>query len=144
MEADYVGGTVTYVRRVQIRPSRVHKTAFATIDGMFLSLVPQQGDANGPSTCQRLMTSIFREYIGRFVYVILYLDDIFMYSRTVRDYDKDLRLVFDALRRSNLFLSATKVDIFLPSMECLGYVINGAGLHADVDKLETTSSNSWD
>ena len=50
--------------QIRVRPEDVPKTAFATIFGMFISLVMQQGDYNVPSTFQRLMTAVFREYIA--------------------------------------------------------------------------------
>ena len=64
--------------QIHVHPEDVPKTAFATIFGMFVSPVMQQGDCNAPSTFQRLMTVVFRDYIARFVHV--YLDDIFIYS----------------------------------------------------------------
>ena len=49
--------------QIRVRPEDIPKTAFATIFGTFISLVMQQGDCNVPSTFQRLMTVVFREYI---------------------------------------------------------------------------------
>ena len=64
-----------------IRPEDVCKMAFSTIFGTFQSRVMQMGDCNAPSTFQRLMTAIFRDFLGRFVHV--YLDDIFIYSQSI-------------------------------------------------------------
>ena len=50
--------------QICVRPEDVPKMAFATIFGTFMSLVMQQGDCNVPSTFQRLMTAVFREYIA--------------------------------------------------------------------------------
>lgn len=71
----------------QIRnvPGDVWKTAFATITGTFVSEVMQQGDCNAPSTFQRLMTWIYRKYIGKFIRC--YLDDIFVYSDSIEDHE---------------------------------------------------------
>src|SRR6266481_635157 len=60
--------------QICVQPEDVSKTAFATIFSTFVSLVMQQGDCNAPSTFQRLMTSVFWDFISRFVHV--YLDDI--------------------------------------------------------------------
>ena len=62
-----------------IGPEDVRKMTFSTIFGTFQSQVMQMGDCNAPSTFQRLMTAIFRDFLGRVVYV--YLDNIFIYSR---------------------------------------------------------------
>jgi len=60
--------------QVQVDPDDVKNTAFSTIVGTFLSHVIEQGDCNAPATFQQLMTCIFRNFLGKFVYV--YLDDI--------------------------------------------------------------------
>src|ERR1700692_1698280 len=121
--------------QIRVRDSDVHKTAFSTIFGTFVSKVMQQGDDNAPSTFQRLMTYIFHDYIGRFVHV--YLDDIFIYSDSVKEHNEHLQLVFDRLRANTLYLSAKKVDLFSVRMDCLGHIIDDNGIHPDADKLRT-------
>jgi len=74
--------------QVHMEPEDVKKTAFLTIFGTFLSQVMQQGDCNAPATFQRLMTVVLREYIGWFVHV--YLDDIFMFSKTLEEHERHL------------------------------------------------------
>ena len=81
----------------------VPKMAFATIFGTFVSRVMQQGDCNAPSTFQRLMTSVFCNFIVRFVHV--YLDNIFIYSPTIEEQEKYLAQVFEKLREAQLYLS---------------------------------------
>ena len=89
--------------QICVCPEDVPKTAFVTIFSMFVSLVMQQGDCNAPSTFQRLMTAVFRDYIAHFVHV--YLDDIFIYSSSVEEHEKHLELVFNKLREAQLYLS---------------------------------------
>ena len=60
--------------QIRMRPEDIPKTAFTTIFGTFVSLVMQQGDCNTPSTFQWLMTTVFREYITRFVHVFFFLN----------------------------------------------------------------------
>ena len=86
--------------QIRVHPEDVPKTAFTTIFGTFVSLVMQQGDCNAPSTFQRLMTAVFRDYIARFVHV--YLDDIFIYSSSIEEHEKHLELVFNKLREAQL------------------------------------------
>ena len=88
--------------QIRIELSDVWKMAFATIYGTFVSHTMQQGDCNAPATFQRLMIVIFREYIGRFVHI--YLDNIFMFSNSIEEHEKHLVLVFDKLRKAQLFL----------------------------------------
>ena len=74
--------------QIRIKLTDIPKMAFATILGTFISQVMQQGDCNAPSTFQRLMTAIFRDYIGKFVHI--YLDDIFVFSNTLREHEHHL------------------------------------------------------
>ena len=77
--------------------------AFATIFSTFVSQVMQQGDCNTPSTCQRLMTSVFHDFVTRFVHV--YLDNIFIYSLTIEEHEDHLTQVFDKLCEAQLYLT---------------------------------------
>ncbi len=120
--------------QICIRPEDVSKTAFATIYGTFVSLVMQQGDCNAPSTFQRLMTSVFCDLIARFVH--FYLDDIFIFSLSVKEHERHLGQVFAKLRETQLYLSREKVDLYSERMDCLGHIITDAGIHADADKMQ--------
>jgi len=79
--------------QVRVEPRDVPKTLFSTVMGTYHSNVVQQGDCNAPATFQRLMTSIFRDVIGKFMHV--YLDDIFVFSESVEDHESQLKVVFD-------------------------------------------------
>jgi len=116
-----------------MEPSEVWKTAFATVYGTFVSHTMQIGDCNAPATFQRVMTAIFRDYIGRFVHV--YLDDIFVYSDSIEDHERHLAAVFDKLRGSELFLEEKKCQLYAKSMDCLGHIIDDRGIHTDPDKM---------
>lgn len=73
----------------------------------------QQGDCNAPATFQRLMTYIFRDVIGVCIHV--YLDDIFIYSDTIKDHEKHVELVFERLKREKLYLKWEKCDLYSKS-----------------------------
>jgi hypothetical protein len=104
----------------------VPKTAFATIYGTFASNVMQQGDCNAPSTFQRSMNMIFRDYIGIFMHT--YLDNLFVYSDTIKEHQIHLERVFAQLRKD-------KCELYTDSIDCLGHRIDDKGLHADADKM---------
>lgn len=72
--------------QVRIIDEDVEKTGFRTPFGTFESLVMQQGDCNAPATFQRLMSTIFQDFIGRFVHV--YLDDIFVFSESIEEHEQ--------------------------------------------------------
>jgi len=119
--------------QIRVEPSDVWKTAFSTVYGTFVSHTMQQGDCNAPATFQRLMTIIFRDFIGKFVHV--YLDDIFVFSDSIEDHEKHLGLVFDKLRKAQLYLEESKLDLYSKRMDCLGHIIDDRGIHADSDKM---------
>lgn len=121
--------------QIRIDVEDIGKTAFSTVFGTAVSHVMQQGDCNAPGTFQRLMTWIFRDYIGIFVHV--YLDDIFVFSNSIEEHERHLKLVFDRLREQRLYLSRAKLDLYSERMDCLGHVIDDQGLHADMDKMAT-------
>ena len=118
---------------IRVEPGDVWKTAFATIAGTFASNVMQQGDCNAPSTFQRFVTHLLREFIGKFVYV--YLDDIFIFSETVGEHQNHIRMVIGWLRESKMVLNPKKCDFFSEKMDCLGHIIDDQGIHADTSKM---------
>ena len=89
-------------KQVRVRQEDVGKTAFTMIAGTYISNIMQQGDCNTPATFQRLMTSIFRDVIGKFLHV--YLDDIFIYSKTPEEHEDHLHISLNALNQINYIL----------------------------------------
>ena len=121
-------------KQIHIVLEHVHKTAFASVLGMFRSQVMQMGDCNAPSMFQRLMMAIFWDCISWFVHV--YLDNIFIYSCSIGEHEKHLGIVFQWLRDNHRFLSKSKVDLYSKRLECLGHIIDDQGIHADADKMQ--------
>ena len=80
------------------------------------------------------MTSVFHDFIARFVHV--YLDDIFIYSLTIEKHKKHLAQVFQKLWEAQLYLSRDKVDLYSERMDCLSHIITNAGIHACADKMQ--------
>ena len=120
--------------QIHICNEDVPKTAFATIFSTFVSQVVQQGDCNSPSMFQRLMTSVFHDFVMRFVHV--YLDNIFIYSLTIEEHEDHLTQVFNKLWEAQLYLSRDKVNLYLERIDCLGHIITNAGIHACTDKMQ--------
>jgi hypothetical protein len=79
------------------------------------------------------MVHIFWECIGRFAHV--YIDDIFVFSKSIEEHERHLLQVFTKLREAQLYLSCKKVELYVESVECLGHLIDSKGIHADVDKM---------
>ena len=116
-----------------IKPEDVCKTTFSTIFSTFQSQVMQMGDCNAPSTFQQLMTAIFQEFLRRFVHV--YLDNIFIYSQSIREHIEHIMKVLQQLKESQFYLSKSKLDLFSDKTDCLGHVIDDNGIHAKLDKM---------
>ena len=68
------------------------------------------GDCNAPSTFQRLMTTIFQDFLRRFIHV--YLDDIFIYSQSIQEQIEHIMKVLQQLRELQFYLSRSKLDLF--------------------------------
>jgi len=80
------------------------------------------------------MTAVFRDVIGRFIHV--YLDDIFIYSNSIEEHERYLKLVFDRLRQAHLYLKWEKCNLYAKRLDCLGHIIDDTGIHPDTDKLD--------
>ena len=91
------------------------------------------GLCNAPGTFQRLMTSIFKEYL--FSFVLIFLDDVLVFSRNVEEHEKHMRLVFHALHQANLKLKPKKCRLFQESVTYLGYKLSPEGIAPDENKL---------
>ena len=118
-------------------PSSREKTAFATHNGLYEFRVMPFGVCNGPATFQRLMQQTLRG-LGDFCNV--YIDDMIIFSSTVEDHVRHLRLVFDRLRAVGLKLHPAKCDFASPEVMYLGHMITADGILPNPGKVEAVRS----
>ena len=104
--------------QIRIIPDHVERSAVTTPDGNMISLVVQQGDCNVPATYQALMNHLFLAYIGQFMDI--YLNDIVIYSDTLEDHRKHVKLILDILQKEKLYLSRSKLRFIVPELKLLG------------------------
>ena len=121
--------------QIALDPSDRHKTAFRTQDGLFQFLVMPFGLASAPATFQRLMNIIFDGTLWRDV--LVYLDDIVIYTETWREHLAALDEMFLRLRAAGLKASPGKCNIAQDSLLYLGHLISREGILPDPANVDT-------
>ncbi|KAH9265275.1 hypothetical protein BASA83_011173 [Batrachochytrium salamandrivorans] len=119
---------------LRIRKGDEPKTSFITKYGQFEFLVMPFGLANAPAQFQRMMNSLFREMNGK--YVLVYLDDIVIYSSNMAEHKVHVRNVFKVLSDNRLFCRAEKCHFYQTEIKYLGYIISSSGVSMDPSKIK--------
>jgi hypothetical protein len=123
--------------QVRVRDKDIHKTAFQTPNGLMEWVVMPFGLCHAPATFQRMMNDILQDFLHKFV--IVYLDDVCIYSRTLEEYLEHLRLVLQRFKEEGLKLRLKKCFFGLQEMEYMGYTVSAGNISVSTKKVEAVA-----
>jgi hypothetical protein len=116
---------------MKIRPSDISKTAFLTRYGLYEFIVMSFGLTNAQAY---FMNKVFMEYLDRFV--VVFIDDILIYSKSESDHEVHLRLVLQKLRDNQLYAKYSKCEFWIDEVSFLGHIISNGGISVDTAKVK--------
>ncbi|KAF8752409.1 hypothetical protein RHS01_08119 [Rhizoctonia solani] len=124
---------------VRVKEGNKWKTAFRTKYGLYKSLVMTFGLTNAPAAFQHFMNKLFKDLLD--VCVIIYLDDILIYSKTDADHTQHVHKVLKRLKENQLFCKASKCTFHVTLVEYLGIIVLDKGF--SLDKLKIKAVQEW-
>lgn len=127
----------TGFHQIRLALEDAHKTAFRTSKGLFEYLVLPMGLCNAPGTFMQLMNDVFSDLIGRGV--LVFLDDIVIYTRTLEEHTELLHKVMKRLREHKLYAKQSKCSLYQTEVEFLGHLVGQHGLKVMQDKVKAVA-----
>ena len=120
--------------QVPIEKTDIWKSAFKSLEGLFEWLVIPFGLTNAPINFIRMMDDILRPFTNSFV--VVYLDDILIYSRTWEEHLQHIQQVLNTLRQHKLYANLEKCSFGMDQIQYLGYIVDSNGVHVDPAKIQ--------
>ena len=124
--------------QLRVRETDIPKTTFRTRYGHFEFTVMPFGLTNAPATFMDLMHRVFQPYLDQFV--VVFEDDILIYSESEWEHDYHLRIVLQLLRDHQLYAKFNKCESWLTEVRFLGHVVSASGVSVDLEKVEVVMS----
>ncbi len=124
--------------RIRMKQGEEWKTAFGTRFGHYEYLVMPFGLTNAPATFQSFINNVLRKYLD--VFVVVYLDDILVYSKTEEEHIEHVKKVLQALQEANLRVKLDKTQFHVQEVEFLGFIVTSEGMKMDKAKVESVTS----
>ena len=123
--------------QLRIRKANIPKTAFRTQYGHFEFTVMPFGLTNSPTTFMDLMHKVFQPYLDQIV--VVFVDDILIYSQSQEEHEDHLRVVLQILRDHQLY-AKFKCEFWLTDVRFLGHMVSASGMSVDPEKVEAVMS----
>ncbi|GJU16186.1 putative reverse transcriptase domain-containing protein [Tanacetum coccineum] len=139
---DQLQGSSTYSKidlrsgyhQLRVRDEDIPKTAFRTRYGHYEFQVMPFGLTNVPVVLMDLINRVCKPYLDKFV--IVFIDDILIYSRNKEEHANHLRIILELLKKEKLYAKFSKCDFWISIMQFLGHVIDSQGIHVDPAKIK--------
>ena len=130
----------TGYHQLRVRETDIPKTTFRTRHGHFEFMVMPFGLTNALVAFTDLMHRVFQPYLDQFV--VVFVDDILIYSQSEWEHEYYLRIVLQLLRDHQLYAKFSKCEFWLTEVRFLGHVVSVSGVSVDQEKVEAVMS--WD
>ncbi|GKC68605.1 putative reverse transcriptase domain-containing protein [Tanacetum coccineum] len=124
--------------QLRVRDEDIPKTAFKTRYGHYEFQVMPFGLTNAPAVFMDLMNRVCKPYLDKFV--IVFIDDILIYSRNKEEHADHLRIILELLKKEKLYAKFSKCDFWISIVQFLGHVIDSQGIHVDPAKIEAVKN----
>jgi hypothetical protein len=123
---------------MRVKEEDIPKTAFRTRYGHYEYLVMPFGVTNAPTIFMDYMNRIFHPFLDKFV--VVFIDDILIYSKSEEEHKEHLRLVLQLLKEKQLYANLGKCEFWLEEVKFLGHVISKEGIAVDPSKVEAVAA----
>jgi hypothetical protein len=120
--------------QIKVRPQDIPKTMFSTRYGLYEYLVMSIGLTNAPTYFMYLMNSVFMPELDKFV--VVFLDDILVYSENEEEHVEHLRVVLNQLRDNKLYTKFSKCEFWLKKVPFICHILLEDGISVDPDKVQ--------
>ena len=128
----------TAYHQLRFRETDIPKTVFRTCYGHFEFIVMPFGLTNAPAAFMDLMHRVFQPYLDQFV--VVFMDDILIYSQLEWEHEYHLRIVLQLLRDHQLYTKLSKCEFWIIEVRFLGHVVSALGVSVDPEKVEAVMS----
>ncbi|GJR44045.1 putative reverse transcriptase domain-containing protein [Tanacetum coccineum] len=124
--------------QLRVRDEDIPKTAFRTRYGHYEFQVMPFGLTNAPAVFLDLINCVCKPYLDKFV--IVFIDDILIYSHNKEEHADHLRIILELLKKEKLYAKLSKCDFWISIVQFLGHVIDSQGIHIDPAKIEAVKN----